>query len=84
MGKNYALLGSGGAMSKVKIFVKDGCPYCTAALEDLQTRGVEFQQLNVKSDSKVAAEALKYSKGERTVPIIVQVDGSVRVGFNGG
>jgi len=71
-------------MDEVKIFVKDGCPYCAAALEDLQTRGIGFRKLNVKSDSKVAAEALKYSKGERMVPIIVQADGSVKVGFNGG
>jgi glutaredoxin len=78
------ILESGGIMEKTRIYVKDGCPYCAAALEDLEKRGVDFQMFNVKQDPKAAEEALKHSNGQRMVPIIVQENGEVQVGFNGG
>lgn len=71
-------------MEKVKIFVKDGCPYCAAALQELEQRGVDFLKINVKTDHGAEQEALKHSKGQRMVPIIVEQDGKVQVGFNGG
>ena len=64
------------------IYTKPGCPYCAAALEDLDGRGVDYEQKDVKSSGAIEQEALKWSGGERQVPIIVD-DGNVTIGFNG-
>jgi len=70
-------------MADVKIFTKPGCPYCAAAKDDLEKRGVPFEELDVKADPKIADQALAYSKGQRIVPVIVTGD-DVQVGFGGG
>ena len=70
-------------MADVKIFTKPGCPYCAAAREDLSKRNVDFEEFDVTAGAQYESEALKYSKGQRMVPIIVTGD-DVRVGFNGG
>ena len=64
------------------IYTKPGCPYCAKALDDLNGRGVEYEEKDVTSGAGIEAEALKWSKGARKVPIIV-TDGTVSVGFNG-
>lgn len=66
----------------VTIYTKPGCPYCAGALEDLEARGVDYTQKDVKSGAAIEAEALKWSGGQRRVPIIV-TDGKVKIGFNG-
>ncbi len=70
-------------MAEVKIYIKQGCPYCAAAKEDLQKRGVEYDEFDVKADPKNAEAALKYSDGQRIVPVIVTGD-DVQLGFGGG
>lgn len=70
-------------MAEVKIYTKPGCPYCAAAKEDLQKRGVEYREFDVKADPKHAEAALEYSGGERIVPVIVTGD-DVQLGFGGG
>lgn len=64
------------------IYTKPGCPYCAAALDDLTTRGVAYEQKDVTSGPGIEREALDWSKGQRKVPIIV-ADGQVSIGFNG-
>ena len=70
-------------MSEVTIYTKPGCPYCAAALEDLKKRGVSYTEFDVTSSKKSADDALKHSKGQRIVPIIV-TGSEVQLGFNGG
>lgn len=70
-------------MADVRIYTKPGCPYCAAARDDLKKRGVDFEEFDVTADSKCASEALRHSKGQRMVPIIVS-GSKVQVGFNGG
>lgn len=70
-------------MADVKIFTKPGCPYCAAAKEDLGKRNVDFEEFDVTAGAQFESEALKFSKGQRLVPIIVTGD-DVQVGFNGG
>jgi glutaredoxin 3 len=69
-------------MSDVTIFTKPGCPYCTAAKDDLQKRGRRYTEHNVKSDSAALRRMLELNGGRRQVPTIV--DGErVTVGFHG-
>jgi glutaredoxin len=69
-------------MSNVTIFTKPGCPYCAAARDDFQHRGVQYTEHNVKADKAALKRMLKLNGSRRQVPTIVQGD-RVTVGFNG-
>ena len=66
---------------EVIIYTKPGCPYCAAAKEDLNSRGVMYDERDVTSDESVKAEAIGLA-GKAAVPVIV-TNGEVSVGFNG-
>ena len=67
---------------KVLIFGKDTCPYTTAAREDYAKKGYDVQYVNVNQDAGSMEEMLKYSRGRKDVPVIV--DGTkVIIGFGG-
>ena len=53
-----------------------------AAREDYAGRKFEVDYRNVKADKQALDEMLKYSKGKRDVPVIVE-DGNVIIGFGG-
>jgi glutaredoxin 3 len=69
-------------MSNVTIYTKPGCPYCAAAKDDLQQRGVRYTEHNVKADTTALRRMLELNGGRRHVPTIVQSD-KVTVGFGG-
>lgn len=69
-------------MSDITIYTKPGCPYCAAAKDDLQRRGVQYTEHNVKADPAALREMLERNGYRRQVPTIVQ-DGRATVGFNG-
>ena len=69
-------------MSDVTIFTKPGCPYCAAARDDLQHRGVDYEEFNVKADKAALKRMLDLNGGRRQVPTIL-TGGKVTVGFNG-
>jgi glutaredoxin len=65
-----------------RIYTKPGCPYCAAAMADMNARNVPFAQIDVQGDLAARKVMEKLSGGLR-VPTIVQPDGSVVVGFDG-
>lgn len=67
---------------KVIIYGKDTCPYTQAALADYEKKGVDVTYLNVEKDKEALESMLKYSGGDRNVPVIVE-KGKVTVGFGG-
>ena len=69
-------------MSDITIYTKPGCPYCAAAKDDMQQRGVHYTEHNVKADQSALRDMLKLNGNRRQVPTIVQ-DGRATVGFNG-
>ncbi|MFH1699049.1 MAG: glutaredoxin family protein [Candidatus Zixiibacteriota bacterium] len=69
-------------MPNVKMFTKPGCPYCAAARENYNDRGVEFEDINVIDNPRAQEELLKLSNGERIVPVIVD-SGEVKLGWGG-
>jgi glutaredoxin 3 len=69
-------------MSEVVLYTKPGCPYCAAAKDDLQQRGVPYTEHNVKADRTALHQMLSLNGGRRHVPTIVR-DGQVSVGFHG-
>ncbi|MGD2205931.1 MAG: glutaredoxin family protein [Anaerolineae bacterium] len=69
-------------MSNVTIYTKPGCPYCAAAKDDLQKKGVHYVEHNVKADKAALRRMLDLNGGRRHVPTIVK-DHKVTVGFHG-
>lgn len=69
-------------MMAVKIYTKDGCPYCAKALKSLQDRGADFEEINLSKNSDRIDELVNLA-GTRKVPVIVE-DGTVTIGFSGG
>ena len=67
----------------VVIYGKDGCPYTQAARDDYARRRIPFEYVNVKKNAAELEKMLLLSKGRRAVPVIVETDGKVTVGFGG-
>lgn len=57
-------------MASVKIYTTQWCGYCAAARELLRAKQVEFEDIDVDSDSALRAEMTEKSGGGRTVPQI--------------
>ena len=65
------------------VYTKPGCPYCAAAIKDLEGRGVSYEEISIEGNAKAAEEVRRLSNGEGIVPILVSGD-EVKVGFGGG
>ena len=68
-------------MSEIIIYTKPGCPYCAAAKEDMDGRGVSYTEYDVTTSDSHKEEAIRLA-GAPKVPVIVRGD-DVRVGFGG-
>lgn len=66
----------------VTIYGKEGCPYTGAAREEYGRKG-KVTYFDVKKDPKQLDAMLKVSGGARRVPVIVDENGKVTIGFNG-
>ena len=64
----------------VKIYTTPTCPYCQMAKKFMKEKGVEYQELDVSSDTTARQEMMDVS-GQMGVPVIV-IDGQVIIGFN--
>ena len=67
----------------VLIFGKDGCPYTQNARNEYAARKVPAEYINVRKNPAELERMLTYSKGARRVPVIVEEDGRVTIGFGG-
>ena len=67
----------------VVIYGKDACPYTQAARDDYERRGIPFEYVTVTQHAAELEKMLGFSKGRRAVPVIVEGDGTVTVGFGG-
>lgn len=65
----------------VTIYTKPGCPFCAAAKDDYQKRGIKYREIDVYSDPAGLKEMVKLS-GRKEVPVIVEGN-KVSVGFGG-
>jgi len=68
---------------KVVIYTKPGCSYCAAAKQDLEERGVPYEEISTKDNPKAVEEVMRLSNGKSIVPILVSGE-DVKVGFGGG
>lgn len=56
-------------MPAIKIYTRRWCGYCTAAIELLERKGVEFEHIDASSDPELRRWLAEVS-GQRTVPQI--------------
>lgn len=56
-------------MSKVVMYTKDYCPYCTMAKELLQAKNIEFEEIRIDLEPEKRDEMIRLSQ-KRTVPQI--------------
>ena len=59
-----------GKMPPVEVYTTPYCPYCIAAKELLQRKGVEFSEIDVAGKPELRAEMVERSNGRYTVPQI--------------
>ena len=67
---------------KILIYGKDAWPYTRAAREAFAKNGRKFDYCNVIKEPDQMENMLKFSKGVRKVPVIVEGD-TVTIGFEG-
>lgn len=60
-------------MPKVDIYTKSWCPYCIRAKRHLDSRGVQYRELEVSGDERLEREMLRRA-GRTSVPQIF-IDG---------
>ncbi|MDD5654919.1 MAG: glutaredoxin domain-containing protein [Candidatus Omnitrophica bacterium] len=65
---------------KVKIYSTPTCPYCVRAKQFLKDSSVDFEDIDVSSDSNMADEMVKKS-GQMGVPVL-DIEGRIIVGFD--
>ena len=66
-----------------ELYTTKGCPFCAAAREDLEWRGIEFVEYDVDDDHDARARLLQLTGGARTVPVIVEAGQPLRIGWMG-
>jgi glutaredoxin len=66
------------------IYTKPGCPYCAAAKQDLEARGVDYDEIDVYLTPGAREELAELTGGMSVVPVVIEDDGEVRVAAGGG
>jgi len=66
-------------MPKVIVYTKDYCPFCKHAKALLQSKGIDFEEINIENDEALQQEIWHLSR-RRTVPQIF-VDGKPLGGY---
>ena len=67
-------------MTNITVYSTKMCPYCVMAKKYLESRNVDFTEVDVSSDYSKALEMVKKS-GQQGVPVI-DIDGQIIVGFD--
>ncbi len=68
---------------RAELYVSSGCPYCAAARDALEWRGVLFVEYDIEQDRAAYDQMLQITGGQRMVPVIVEEGQPVRIGWMG-
>jgi len=63
----------------VTVYTSNTCPYCVAAKDYLQEKGISYKEKNIQTDPSARKELI--SMGHMGVPVII-IDGEEIVGFD--
>ena len=73
----------GRAQLEVKIYTKPGCPHCAKAMAYYNEHKIPFQEFNAQDNLDYRKEMLAISKGDPTVPVIVEDGRLKQIGWEG-
>jgi len=79
---NYEKPGGNMEEEKILIYTTPGCPFCQAAKEDMQKKGLSYREIDISENREAEEEILKLA-GKKVVPVMVEGE-KVTVGFGGG
>jgi glutaredoxin len=65
------------------IYTIPGCPHCDAAREDLEWRGIEYEEIDIEQNEEARDRMLHLTGGSRTVPVIVEEGKPTIIGWIG-
>jgi len=68
---------------EVIIYTKPDCPYCAAAKESYNQRGIPFIEFDAQNDREARRRMLEISNGDPTVPVIVENGKLKEIGWGG-
>jgi glutaredoxin 3 len=68
--------------TKIRLFIKPWCGWCQEAVEWLQERNIEFEELDVTSDGAAFKEMISLT-GQSKAPCI-EIDGEILADFDVG
>lgn len=54
------------------LYTKPGCPYCRQAMDHYTSKGINFTEYDAQNDKQRQREMLRFSRGDPTVPCIVE------------
>ena len=66
------------------IYTKPGCPYCAAAKQDLEARGIAYDVIDVYLTPGARDQLAELTGGMNVVPVVIEEDGEVRIAAGGG
>jgi glutaredoxin len=66
------------------IYTKPGCPYCAAAKQDLEARGVDYDEIDVYTSPGAREQLAEITGGMCVVPVVIEENGEVRIAAGGG
>lgn len=70
-------------MAKIELFGAAGCQQTQEMREWLEWRGDDFVEYDVESDRAARDRLRALSGGQRTVPVLVEDDKVVQIGWQG-
>ena len=66
------------------IYTKPGCPYCATAKQELEARGVVYDEIDVYTSPGAREQLAEITGGMNVVPVIIEENGEVRIAAGGG
>ncbi len=70
-------------MARLELYGTRWCPYTAEVREDLEWRGISFVEYDVEVDATARERLLRLTGGQRTVPVLVENDRVIRIGWQG-
>jgi glutaredoxin len=72
------------SLMRATIFTRPDCPYCAAAKRALDVAGEAYDEVDVLASDEAHRRLLELTGGADVVPVLVEADGEIRIGFGGG
>lgn len=67
-------------MNDIKVYSTNSCPWCVKAKKYLQSKNIDYKDINVSVDRDAAMEMVQKS-GQMGVPVL-DINGNIVVGFD--